>query len=203
MDTFGTFVFTDIVKSSKLWSNHPDKMSGAMDEHYYRIYSFVDTYNGIVVKTIGDAFMLFFDNFQDALFCMIEIQGDLKYNPIRLSQTDQINIRVGMCTGPANTKKVNYQGIELDDYFGTTVNIASRMESKVASINQIAFSFFDTAIPYNTIDYISQHFKISEKNYKNTCNSSNKRSSRLLNYECLNEEMLHGVPGVEAFVINL
>ena len=54
------------------------------------------------------------------------------------------NLRVGVCEGYMDQQTYRIQKVDLKDFFGNTVNVASRMESKVAeSGGCIAFSSVD------------------------------------------------------------
>lgn len=206
----GTFVFTDIVQSSVLWKKYPNKMNKAIQEHEKRTHDFVKKYKGIVIKTIGDSFMILFKDYKKAIPCLMEIQVDLMKNPIYLSKKNnhKIKIRAGMCTGEAFTHKVSIQGHTLNDYYGTVVNMASRMESKVSKEFQIAISFYKTKIPRQFLSDLAEYgvytgkFEIEIVDFKDNCITSKpKRSERLLSYECRETSELKGVPSVKTFVI--
>jgi len=109
-----------------------------------------------------------------------------------------------MCQGPASSHDVIYQNIKLKDFYGTTVNLASRMESKVAEKDQIAFCFNKTKIPKNVILELSQYFNMEIKDFTDECKMKKlNRSGRLLGYQCLSKKLLKGVPGVKAFIIRM
>jgi hypothetical protein len=220
---FGTFVFTDIVQSSILWKNYPKKMHHAIKEHEKITHKIIDDYNGMVVKTIGDSFMIFFkgkNGFKKAIDSSIDIQKSFVDKPIYLSRkkNDVIKIRLGMCTGEAFTHKVDVQGYKLRDFYGTVVNIASRMESKVSREYEIAMSFYKTKIPMDYLLDLAEYgkkndeFEMVIRDYKKTCKAKStvkkhsykqnqKRSERLLSYACREEIELKGVPAIKTFVI--
>lgn len=104
----GTFMFTDVKMSSKLRSKHGNsKMDKALSEHYKRMYKIVNEYGGVIVKTVGDEFVIFFryNDMQLPLFCGIAIQTDLIKNPIVIGGTDRLRIRMGAGFGEA--KKID------------------------------------------------------------------------------------------------
>jgi class 3 adenylate cyclase len=85
----------------------------------------VQRHHGTVVKTVGDAIMGMFRRPVDAVAAMLETQqqlGELNRRPGRLAE---LAVRVGIHRGPCLAVTLN----ERLDYFGTTVNEASRMEA--------------------------------------------------------------------------
>lgn len=216
----GTFMFTDIVGSSKLWKKYKQRMYTALKKHESLIYRIVKKEKGVVVKTIGDAFMIFFpgkNSYLPAIRTASQIQHFLINTPICLGKTkkDTIKLRIGMCYGKANEANVMYQGKRLKDYFGATVNIASRMESKVAKPNDFAISFNAKKIKeIQKLEYVKKFFlskckskwKIYVRMYKRNCKVPKKknRSWRIIQgYRCFKEEKLHGVGSVRAYLFSL
>jgi class 3 adenylate cyclase len=127
-------VFTDVVGSSKLWSDDPITMAQQLENHHILIDSLAKKNNGWIVKTIGDAFMVYFEPSNKALF------NALRFSKEVILQETKYNIRVGVCSGNMENKTYNIQNVDLKDFFGNAVNTASRMESKVAEPNGIAFT---------------------------------------------------------------
>jgi len=60
-------LFTDIKKSSILWQKYPNKMNLALDKHNKQINSVCSENNGLIVKMIGDAYMIVFNSIKDAI----------------------------------------------------------------------------------------------------------------------------------------
>jgi class 3 adenylate cyclase len=56
----GTVLFSDIRGSSVLWSRYPESMYAALIEHEVRMQQFAQDFQAVVIKSIGDAFMLIF-----------------------------------------------------------------------------------------------------------------------------------------------
>jgi class 3 adenylate cyclase len=138
-----TILFTDVVGSSKLWSEDPITMSSQLDKHFIKINSISKQYNGFVVKTIGDAFMVYFkpgNSLQNAINCAKSVL-----------KSEELPLRIGICSGSMEEKTYELQNAKLKDYFGNAVNIASRMESKVAEEGGIAFTSVNK-ISSETID---------------------------------------------------
>lgn len=209
--TLGTILFTDIVGSSKLWNKFKNKMFLALQKHERLIYHSVKKYNGIVIKTIGDSFMIFFkgNNYLNSIKCAMKIQTQLRKHPIELDKKNKIKLRIGICYGPLLKQHVVYQGIRLKDYFGATVNIASRMESKASESCKIAFSINQKNINQKTLfknfnKVLNSNWTIKIKDYTENCKNLKKvrrRSSRLIQgYECLDPKNLKGVGKIRSYL---
>jgi class 3 adenylate cyclase len=127
-------VFTDVVGSSKLWSDDPITMSQQLENHHILIDTLAKKNKGWIVKTIGDAFMVYFEPSDKSLF------NALRFSKEAIQQETKYSIRVGVCSGNMENKTYNIQNFNLKDFFGNAVNTSSRMESKVAEPNGIAFT---------------------------------------------------------------
>lgn len=188
-------VFTDIKSSSVLWKYSAKSMEKALTIHDKHIRKFS---KGLIVKTIGDAYMIAFDKLEDALLFAIQYsEYDNKY-PIKVGKM-YLRIRIGICYGDILMKKIKIQGKQLVDFFGSTVNKASRMESKVSPIGGFAVCMDDNDVK-PIIDFI-QHYgrwKYSHIAYKNNCKPKIARSRRLIaaHDECRLQDELHGVGSV-------
>eukprot|EP01059_Diplonema_ambulator_P016351 TRINITY_DN2779_c1_g2_i2.p1 TRINITY_DN2779_c1_g2~~TRINITY_DN2779_c1_g2_i2.p1 ORF type:complete len:1219 (+),score=265.87 TRINITY_DN2779_c1_g2_i2:35-3658(+) len=138
-----TFVFTDIESSSVLWRKYPDDMKVAMKQHNLTIRQAYSRHNGYEVKTIGDAFMVVFDQATDAVRFCCDSQIDLLNCP-----WPERLLKDSMCNATIKGGQLIYRGMrvrmgvhtgdvqmEIDpvtnraDYFGHTVNTAARIES--------------------------------------------------------------------------
>lgn len=127
-------VFTDVVGSSKLWSDDPYTMARQLEEHHKLVDSLSGKYNGWIVKTIGDAFMVYFEPSNDSLL------NALRFSKEIIKQEVKYNLRVGVCLGNMEEKTYKIQNVNLRDFFGNAVNTASRMESKVSESGGVAFT---------------------------------------------------------------
>ena len=129
-----TMVFSDVVGSSKMWSDDPITMIGQLEAHHKLVDSLASKNNGWIVKTIGDAFMVYFEPSEYSLFNAIKFSKELILNE------KAYGLRVGVCEGHMDEKTYSIQKVELRDFFGNAVNASSRMESKVSEVGgTIAF----------------------------------------------------------------
>jgi class 3 adenylate cyclase len=143
-------LFTDVVGSSKMWSDDPQTMNIQLDKHFKIMDGLARKYGGFVVKTIGDSFMIYFGKSEKSLEVAIDFAVEvLKY--------EELPLRIGICSGKMTSKKCRIQNVELVDFFGDVVNTASRMESKVAEQGGIAFT---------SVDNISEQLKSISKKYR-------------------------------------
>eukprot|EP01060_Flectonema_neradi_P010822 TRINITY_DN17900_c0_g1_i5.p1 TRINITY_DN17900_c0_g1~~TRINITY_DN17900_c0_g1_i5.p1 ORF type:complete len:808 (+),score=104.42 TRINITY_DN17900_c0_g1_i5:90-2513(+) len=130
-------VFTDIKSSSQIWGELPNDMRDALKIHNRVLRRCIATHDGYEVKTIGDSFMVAFDTLHDAVSFGLMAQTELFEAtwPDGLSRIavcgsnscwNGLRIRIGIMFGDADTETNDSMGTV--DYFGSTVNIAARLE---------------------------------------------------------------------------
>lgn len=200
----GAIVFTDIVGSSKLWKKHENAMSVAMRTYERRVRKIIDQHDGLVVKTIGDAFMVLFKGkwgYINALGCAMGIQLDLDRNRVKVSPRKWIKLRIGICQGHFEEQKVRFQDCDLKDYYGQTVNIASRMESVVAGANDIALAFNEKHDDEDVIDVVADLTRQNGSKWDITVELFNNQCKPEKGISCFPEEKLHGVGKVRAYLL--
>lgn len=125
-DILPTILFTDVVGSSKLWSDDPKTMMEQLKEHHKLVNSLSAKNNGWIVKTIGDAFMVYFEPSSDSLENALRFAKDL------IANEKKYQLRIGACQGQMQEETYRIQKVDLKDFYGNPVNTSSRMESKVA-----------------------------------------------------------------------
>lgn len=120
-----TILFTDLKSSTQLYQQIGDLNAFALvREHYGVLDKAVSNHHGAVVKTIGDAIMANFNQPVDAVAAALEMLNELR----RLNQTSQrgdLVLKIGIHRGAAIAVTLN----ERIDYFGSSVNIASRVQN--------------------------------------------------------------------------
>ena len=135
-----TIVFTDIRASTSIWESAPDGMRAGLSIHDAVIREVMRMCGGYEVKTIGDAFMLAFPTTCDGVSfglrvqeCLLEADWPaslLEDAPICSRQGSLwcgLTVRIGVNSGPVTVEQNTLTG--RTDYFGHTVNVASRLES--------------------------------------------------------------------------
>lgn len=117
-----TVLFTDLRHSTQLYRQIGDATAfGRVMSHFDIVKKAVETNDGAMVKTIGDAVMAVFRSAADALLAMLEVQRVLA------EPTDgslPLQLKAGLNTGPCIAVTLN----DRLDYFGSTVNMAARLE---------------------------------------------------------------------------
>lgn len=116
-------LFTDLVGSTAMYSRTGDAPAfRIVTNHFDIIREIVGRHEGAIVKTIGDAVMAVFVNPVNCLRACVEL--DKRVQSITCDGVP-LRVRVGMHAGPCIAMRAN----ERVDYFGTTVNLAARLES--------------------------------------------------------------------------
>jgi class 3 adenylate cyclase len=119
-------LFTDLRGSTAMYAHEGDpKAFGWVREHFDVLFDAAIRNQGVTIKTIGDAVMCTFLSPMDALQASVDMHdGMLALNTrLELSGPAALSIRLGIHVGPCITVTLN----DTLDYFGATVNIASRI----------------------------------------------------------------------------
>ncbi len=124
-----TFLFTDLKGSTDLYERVGDLVAfDLVRSHFQALNDIVADESGAVVKTIGDAVMATFptpDRAVAAALRMRDAMADLN----RHRNSEDLLLKIGIHEGPCLAVNLN----ERQDYFGQTVNIASRVQGLAAS----------------------------------------------------------------------
>jgi class 3 adenylate cyclase len=119
-----TFLFTDLKGSTELYERVGDLAAFDLVRGHFRLLNeIVAAEAGAVVKTIGDAVMATFptpDRAVAAALRMREAMRELNEH----NGSDDLLLKIGIHEGPCLAVTLN----ERQDYFGQTVNIASRVQ---------------------------------------------------------------------------
>ena len=117
-----TVLFTDLRHSTQLYRQIGDATAfGRVMNHFDVVKKAIIEHDGALVKTIGDAVMAVFRSAADGLLAMLEVQQALA-EPADGSQP--LQLKAGLNTGPCIAVTLN----DRLDYFGSTVNMAARLE---------------------------------------------------------------------------
>jgi adenylate cyclase len=119
------FLFTDLTGSTALYQRIGQARAFRIVQDQFAILGeVIAEHNGAIVKTIGDAVMATFPTGGDALAAGLAIQREIRRLDLRGEADAASLVRVGIHQGPCVAVTAN----DRLDYFGTTVNIASRVE---------------------------------------------------------------------------
>jgi class 3 adenylate cyclase len=117
-----TVLFTDLRDSTRLYREIGDATAfGRVMGHFDVLKKAIAEHDGAVVKTIGDAVMGVFRCAADGLAAMLEVQRALAQPS---DGTMPLQLKAGLHTGPCIAVTLN----DRLDYFGSTVNLAARLE---------------------------------------------------------------------------
>ena len=119
-----TFLFTDLKGSTELYERVGDLVAfDLVREHFRALHEIVAAEGGAVVKTIGDAVMATFLTPDHALAAALRMREAMR--PLNEAHgNEDLLLKIGIHEGPCLAVNLN----ERQDYFGQTVNIASRVQ---------------------------------------------------------------------------
>ena len=141
-----TFLFTDLKGSTELYERVGDLAAYDLVRAHFRVLNeIVAAESGAVVKTIGDAVMATFPTPDRAMAAALKMREALK------GLKGDLLLKIGIHEGPCLAVSLN----DRQDYFGRTVNIASRVQGLAT-----ARSIFATT----TVVTDSQASKLLESN---------------------------------------
>jgi class 3 adenylate cyclase len=118
-----TVLFSDLTGSTALYERIGDARAYAVvGEHFADMTTAVQSAGGAIVKTMGDAVMATFTSPADALTasCAMVAACERAHGDLGLS------VKIGFHEGPCLAVRAN----DRLDYFGTTVNVAARLQAK-------------------------------------------------------------------------
>ena len=117
-------MFTDLQGSTKLYDKLGDASAYRLvRDHFAYLSERVQRHNGFIVKTVGDAVMAAFNDPADAVRAVLSMQDEVaSFN--RGRSDGGIVLKLGLHRGACIAVTVG--GVL--DYFGSTVNTASRLE---------------------------------------------------------------------------
>jgi class 3 adenylate cyclase len=124
-----TFLFTDLRGSTELYERVGDLVAfDLVRAHFDVLNRIVASQAGAVVKTIGDAVMATFPTPDRALAAALEMREAMRKLNEERGREDLL-LKIGIHEGPCIAVTLN----DRQDYFGQTVNIASRVQGLATS----------------------------------------------------------------------
>jgi len=128
-----TVLFTDLRNSTQLYREIGDATAfGRVMNHFDVLRKAISEHDGAIVKTIGDAVMAVFRSPAAALKAMIKAQQVLA---APADGSMPLTLKAGIHRGPCIAVTLN----DRLDYFGSTVNMAARLEG-LSSGNDVIIS---------------------------------------------------------------
>jgi class 3 adenylate cyclase len=119
-----TFLFTDLRGSTELYERVGDLVAFDLVRGHFRVLNeIVAAEAGAVVKTIGDAVMATFPTPDRAVAAALRMRDAMR-ELNQQSGRDDLLLKIGVHEGPCIAVAMN----DRQDYFGQTVNIASRVQ---------------------------------------------------------------------------
>ncbi|HLZ61381.1 MAG TPA: tetratricopeptide repeat protein [Ktedonosporobacter sp.] len=113
-----TFLFTDIEGSTVRWERYPEEMRQALARHDELLLHIMEAHQGVVFKTVGDAFYVAFATAGDAVRAAIAAQR-LLVEEQWPEEIGPLQVRMALHTG-----EVERRG---NDYFGQSLNRVARI----------------------------------------------------------------------------
>jgi class 3 adenylate cyclase len=133
-------MFTDLKGSTALTETHGDLATRELVKVQNKLLGpIIEHNNGVLVKTMGDGTMSYFESGIDAIRTAVAFQKAVANRNERAGDQLPLEVRVGIHTGVGI--------VEEDDIFGDVVNVASRYES-IAEAGEIYIS----DITFNNIE---------------------------------------------------
>lgn len=142
-----TILFTDLINSTDLYLQEGDEFAiGQLMSHFKIIQQIVAEERGGVVKTIGDSVMAVFREPVSALKAVERIQQIFSSST---AMGESFKLKAGIHMGNCTAVNLN----DRVDYFGTAVNIASRLvdvaSEKEIVVSEPFYNFADTDLYLN------------------------------------------------------
>jgi class 3 adenylate cyclase len=137
-----TFLFTDLRSSTELYERVGDLVAfGLVRSHFRVLLDIVAEESGAVIKTIGDAVMATFLSPEHAVNAALRMREGMRQFNATHGKRD-LSLKIGIHEGPCLAVLLN----ERQDFFGQTVNIASRVQGAANSTAILATG----AVVHNT-----------------------------------------------------
>jgi class 3 adenylate cyclase len=148
-------MFTDIKGfTARTSESTREGMVGFLAEHERLLLPVFRYFDGTIVKTIGDAFLVHFDSTTDAVLCGLAIQEVLRQHNAFADAKDRLEVRVAINAGDVELKD--------GDVLGEPVNIAARLEA----ITEAGEVYFTEAVYLSMNRKEAPSTEIGERTFK-------------------------------------
>jgi class 3 adenylate cyclase len=131
-------LFTDLAGSTAIYARKGDPRAYHLVRlHFDELFRIANANDGLMVKTIGDAVMAAFETPLEAMTAALAMQKAIAELNTRaaIADDERLILKVGVHAGPSLSVTLN----DRPDYFGTTVNIAARVQG-LSHGNDIVFT---------------------------------------------------------------
>ena len=118
-------MFTDLVGYSSLTSLDEGQALKLLEDHRSLLQPIFAKYQGKVVKTMGDGFLVEFASVVEAVNCAVQAQDEMRQVNERRSENERVHARIGIHVGD-----VVHSG---GDILGDAVNVAARLQPLAAA----------------------------------------------------------------------
>ncbi|MDD2715029.1 MAG: adenylate/guanylate cyclase domain-containing protein [Candidatus Wallbacteria bacterium] len=116
-----TIMFTDIKGfTARTSASTRGELTALLEKHENLLLPVVRRFEGSLVKTIGDAFLVTFESPTNAVLCGVMMQEVLRVHNSPLPLENQIAVRISIHTGEVELRD--------GDIYGEPVNLAARLE---------------------------------------------------------------------------
>lgn len=121
-----TILFTDVTGSTAMYEALGDARAYRLiRDHFDVVFDAIVAQEGVPIKTIGDAVMGVFTNEVAAVRAAFQMHDALEASNASREDGQDLSLKIGVHRGPVIVVTLNNR----IDYFGRTVNIASRVQS--------------------------------------------------------------------------
>jgi adenylate cyclase len=114
-------MFTDMVGFSRQVGANEARALRVLDTHNAVVQHTVATYQGQVLRFIGDAFLIEFPSVVNAVQCAQQLQRQFRVHNAETEKDEQIHVRIGIHLGDIIKRD--------SDVFGDGANIAARLQA--------------------------------------------------------------------------
>lgn len=120
-----TILFTDLKESTHLYGQVGDIAAyDLVQRHFAMLAAIVASEGGAVVKTIGDAVMAAFPSPERGVSAALRMRASM--SAMNEDHATSLALKIGLHVGPCLAVNLN----DRQDFFGQTVNIASRIQAQ-------------------------------------------------------------------------